>query len=102
MGKRERCCPRPHPSEQGCKQAHYETGESYTMKSDIKPLPVRSTCKALADHIQQIKKLHLRDVFAQDAKRGDRFAAEACGLFLDYSKNRITGDTVDMLVQLAD
>jgi len=57
--------------------------------------------KALAAHSKQIKKLHLRDLFAKDAKRGERFTAGGAGLFLDYSKNRIMDKTVKLLLQLA-
>ncbi|HZI33893.1 MAG TPA: glucose-6-phosphate isomerase [Candidatus Binatia bacterium] len=72
------------------------------MKSTIKPLASRSAWKALAAHQKKIKNLHLRDLFARDSKRGERFTAEAAGLFLDYSKNRITGDTIKLLMKLAN
>lgn len=72
------------------------------MKLTTKPLTNRSAWKALAAHHKKIKQLHLRDLFARDAKRGERLTAEAVGLFLDYSKNRITGETVKLLVKLAN
>jgi len=59
------------------------------MTTSIKPLPERPAWKSLTKHSQRIKKLHLRALFTEDAMRGDRFAAEACGLFLDYSNNLI-------------
>ena len=71
------------------------------MKSNLKSLTQRAAWKSLAAHNKQIKKLHLRKLFAQDARRGERFTAEAAGLFLDYSKNRITGKTLNLLLQLA-
>jgi len=71
------------------------------MKSNLKPLIQRAAWKSLAAHSKQIKKLHLRKLFAQDAKRGERFTAEAAGLFLDYSKNRVTSQTIKLLLQLA-
>ena len=71
------------------------------MKSNFKPLTQRATWKSLAAHSKQIKKLHLRKLFVEHAKRGERFTAEAAGLFLDYSKNRITEKTVKLLLQLA-
>ncbi len=71
------------------------------MKRTIKPLAQRAAWKSLAEHSKQIKKLHLRKLFAEDAKRGERFTAEATGLFLDYSKNRITEKTLKLLLQLA-
>src|SRR5256885_5729118 len=56
----------------------------------------------LQAHFARIKHLHLRELFAQDAGRADRFAASGAGLFLDYSKNRITGETLRLLVSLAE
>jgi len=71
------------------------------MKSTIKPLTRRSAWKDLAAHQKKIKGLHLRQLFAADPKRGERLTAEAAGLFLDYSKNRVTGETLKLLVKLA-
>jgi glucose-6-phosphate isomerase len=70
-------------------------------KPNLKPLTQRPAWKSLAAHSKQIKKLHLRKLFAQDAKRGEQLTAEAAGLFLDYSKNRIIGKTLNLLLQLA-
>src|SRR5262245_10531610 len=56
--------------------------------------------QALEEHYQKIR--HLRDLFATDPKRGKRLTAEVVGLYLDYSKHRITDDTLDLLVQLAE
>ncbi|MCX6892819.1 MAG: glucose-6-phosphate isomerase [Verrucomicrobia bacterium] len=71
------------------------------MKTTINPLTRRPAWKALTAHYKAVKALHLRDLFAADPKRGERFTAEEAGLFLDYSKNRITGETVKLLLQLA-
>ena len=71
------------------------------MKATIKPLTQRPAWKALATHHKQIKNLHLRKLFAADSKRGERMTVEAAGLYLDYSKNRITDPTLKMLLQLA-
>jgi glucose-6-phosphate isomerase len=57
---------------------------------------------ALRDHHAAIRDIHLRDLFADDPGRGERLTAEAAGLFLDYSKNRITDETVALLLRLAD
>ena len=51
---------------------------------------------------RQVRELHLRQLFADDPKRGERFTAQAVGLFLDYSKNRITDETLKLLLQLAE
>ena len=66
------------------------------------PLPERSAWKELSDHCAQVRDIHLRDLFADDPGRGERLALEACGIYLDYSKNRITDATVRLLVRLAD
>jgi len=58
--------------------------------------------RALAAHHAQIKDLHLRNLFADDPGRAERFSAEGAGLFLDYSKNRITDETIKLLLQLAE
>ncbi|MBY5993443.1 glucose-6-phosphate isomerase [Ferrimonas balearica] len=57
--------------------------------------------QALSQHRDAIQATHLRDLFAQDPKRAERFALKAAGLYLDYSKNRLTDDTVALLCQLA-
>jgi glucose-6-phosphate isomerase len=61
----------------------------------------RSSWKALASHHRKIAKKHLRELFAEDATRGTRLTLEAAGLYLDYSKNRVTDKTMKMLVELA-
>ena len=68
----------------------------------ITPLMQRPAWKALEVHCQAIKGMHLRQLFADDPKRGERFTVEAAGLYLDYSKNRITDETLHLLVQLAE
>ena len=57
---------------------------------------------ALSEHFQDIGKVHLRDLFAADDGRGERLVAEGAGLFLDYSKNRVTDQTMTLLVALAE
>ena len=72
------------------------------MKTKSTPLTRRPAWKSLTSHSKEIKKLHLRELFANDITRGERFTAEAAGLFLDYSKNRITEATLKLLLQLAE
>jgi len=72
-----------------------------TKRQGIQPLTKRKAWKALQAHYKAIQELHLRDLFADDPGRGERMTAEAVGLFLDYSKNRITDETLKLLVQLA-
>jgi len=66
------------------------------------PLNQRPAWKALAAHADAIKPLHLRDLFRDDPTRGTRLTAQAEGIFLDYSKNRITDETLKLLLQLAE
>jgi glucose-6-phosphate isomerase len=66
------------------------------------PLTQVSAWKALETHYQQIKDVHLRSLFADDAKRGERLTAEAVGIYLDYSKHRITDETLSLLLKLAE
>ncbi len=65
------------------------------------PLKSRPAWAALAEHHEKIKDLHLRDLFAADADRGERLTMEGAGLFLDYSKNRVTDETLALLFELA-
>ena len=65
-------------------------------------LAERQAWNALAAHHQSVRELHLRHLFADDPKRGERMTVEAAGLYLDYSKNRITDETLKLFVQLAD
>ena len=62
----------------------------------------RETYKALEVHYSQIRETHLRTLFAEDPARGRTFSAEGAGLYLDYSKNRITAATMKALVALAE
>ena len=72
------------------------------MTAQIAPLTERKAWKTLGAHYQNIRELHLRKLFADDPKRGERMTAEAVGLYLDYSKNRITDETLKLLLQLAE
>src|ERR1700748_2397799 len=58
--------------------------------------------KALAAHFESVRNQHLRDLFAKDPKRGEQMTAEAAGIYLDYSKNRITAETLKLFVDLAE
>ena len=72
------------------------------MSVNIPPLTQRPAWKALEEHYQRIRTLHLRTLFAEDPRRGERFATEAVGIYFDYSKNRITEETMRLLRQLAE
>ena len=68
----------------------------------LEPLTSRKAWKALQAHYEKVRAVHLRDLFASDPKRGERLTAEDAGIFVDYSKNRITDETIQLLVQLAE
>jgi len=72
------------------------------MTRRLKSATRRPAWKALSAHYKQIKDTHLRKLFADDPQRGERFSVEAAGIFLDYSKNRITDETLKLLLQLAE
>jgi glucose-6-phosphate isomerase len=66
------------------------------------PLTDRPTWKALIAHHESTKGTHLRQLFADEASRGERLKLDAVGIYFDYSKNRITGETLNLLVKLAE
>jgi glucose-6-phosphate isomerase len=68
----------------------------------LERLRQRPAWGALEAHHEQVEGLHLRQLFNDDPKRGERMTAEGAGVFLDYSKNRITDETLSLLVQLAE
>jgi glucose-6-phosphate isomerase len=70
--------------------------------TSTKSLTERPAWKALARHYETIRDVHLRQLFADDSARGQRYAAEAAGVYLDYSKNRVTHETIGLLVALAE
>jgi glucose-6-phosphate isomerase len=72
------------------------------MSNTIAPLAQRPAWKALTAHAETLRPQQLRDLFKSDPARGTRFTAEAEGIFLDYSKNRITDETLKLLIQLAE
>ena len=65
-------------------------------------LTERPAWRALEAHCATIREAHLRQLFGEDPGRGERLSAEAAGIYLDYSKNRITDETLRLLVQLAE
>ena len=74
---------------------------SVSTSQTTQSLTQRRAWKALVAHYQNVRELHLRKLFADDPTRGERMAAEAVGLYLDYSKNHVTDETLNLLVQLA-
>jgi glucose-6-phosphate isomerase len=72
------------------------------MATEHAPVAERAAWKALREHHEEIAKKHLKELFAEDPARGERYTAEAAGIFLDYSKNRVADETLKLLVQLAE
>ena len=72
------------------------------MTTKSQSLSERPAWKALVAHHQKVRDLQLRQMFADDPARGERFTVETGGIFLDYSKNRITDETLKLLIQLAE
>jgi len=70
--------------------------------TDVPPLRDRKAWQALERHYTEVAGLHLRDLFAADPGRGERLTAQAEGIYLDYSKNRVTDETMSLLVELAE
>jgi glucose-6-phosphate isomerase len=69
--------------------------------ADLEPLTKLKAWKALKAHYKKVRRSHLRKLFEKDPERCERLTAEAVGIFLDYSKNRITDETLSLLIQLA-
>ncbi|HKT33511.1 MAG TPA: glucose-6-phosphate isomerase [Nitrospira sp.] len=78
------------------------TTRKRSRKLRVKPLTKHPSWKALHAHYKEVRTRHLRTLFADDPQRGTRMAVDAVGLFLDFSKNRITDETIGLLMQLAD
>jgi glucose-6-phosphate isomerase len=75
---------------------------STRLMPNVPPLRERPAWKALEGHYREIEGTHLRELFAADPTRGERLVVEGAGLFLDYSKNRITDETIPLLLALAE
>ncbi len=73
-----------------------------SMESSVAPLTTLPAWHALEAHYAKVRELHLRKLFADDPQRGERMTAEAVGIYFDYSKHRITAETLGLLVQLAE
>src|SRR5262252_5039688 len=72
-----------------------------TQTAEVRSAVGGDAWKALEQHHKKVRKLHLRKLFADDPTRGERLTASALGIDLDYSKNRVTDETLDLLLQLA-
>ncbi|MGH7838010.1 MAG: glucose-6-phosphate isomerase, partial [Candidatus Binataceae bacterium] len=70
--------------------------------TNITPLRRRAAWAALVEHYEKVRLVHLRQLFKDDPRRGERMTVEAAGVYLDYSKNRITDETLGLLIQLAE
>jgi glucose-6-phosphate isomerase len=79
-----------------------ENDMSTASATEVTPLTQLPAWKELQAHAQEVRGLHLRDLFAKDPSRGQKFRVEAEGIYLDYAKNRITEKTLSLLLQLAE
>src|SRR4029077_15804477 len=96
-------CAQRHGERGGARSAlHRRSPMSASETTNATPLRQRPAWTALEKHHAQVRDVHLRELFAGDPTRGERLAAEGAGLYLDYSKNRVTGETLGLLVQLAE
>ena len=78
---------------------HASTGPA---SQGLEPLTKTKAWRALQTHYKKVRELHLRNLFAEDPQRGERMTAKAAGLLLDYSKNRVTDETLKLLIRLAE
>jgi len=78
------------------------TPTSGATPQSIEPPTKLKSWEALRSHYEKVRESHLRELFAADPKRGERLTVEGTGIFLDYSKNRVTDETLRLLVQLAE
>src|SRR5215217_7544882 len=87
-----------------CPDAAILAGGLPAMATSTPPVPLtrRPAWSALQEHHRQIRDTHLRTLFAGDPSRGERLTLDAVGLYFDYSKNRITDETIRLLLQLAE
>src|ERR1700722_9378214 len=109
---RKRARPRSSPHGTSCSvssppRAHRlrkqaEDQDRIPMSKSIPPLVERPAWSALQANHKQVAPMHLRKLFADDPKRGERLTLEAAGIYLDYSKNRVTDESMALLVQLAE
>src|SRR5208283_5523984 len=76
--------------------------EDISMETSIPQLTKLAAWQALETHYPKVRELHLRKLFADDPKRGEHMTTEAIGIYFDYSKHRITDETLGLLVQLAE
>src|SRR5271154_1411795 len=79
-----------------------EDERSINMATQVQAAAKGPAWSALAAHHKTISNVHMRQLFAEDPKRGERLGLEATGLYLDYSKNRVTDETLKLLLQLAE
>jgi glucose-6-phosphate isomerase len=86
-------------------KAHERKKEMATVRTQVglSRRPIKNQAwRALVAHYKEVGNVHLRELFAGDPKRGERLTVEAAGIFLDYSKNRVTRETLDLLIRLAE
>ena len=104
MGRRERCSDQQEPSGKNALRIRKDAADGRTIGELSRAIYEcrHAAWQALADHYETVRDLHLRKLFADDPTRGERMTAEAAGVYLDYSKNRINDETLKLLIELAE
>src|SRR5258708_4258268 len=82
-------------------QREHASQSAIQQSSSVPPLRMRPAWALLETHFRKLKDVHLRQLFAEDPKRGERLALEGAGIYLDFSKNRINDEALRLLLQLA-
>src|SRR5947209_3983624 len=96
---------RRRPSSRNCRNCRSIRRTSIMSTSRVSQshsLTERPAWKALAEHFQKMRDVHMRSLFADDPTRGERLTVETAGIYFDYSKNRVTNETIELLLKLAE
>jgi len=96
------CTPERVPNDESCGSKGMPQMSARSMAPSTRSTSKRAAWRALENHHASVRALHLRNLFADDPARGERMTAEAAGVYLDYSKNRINDETLELLVELAE
>src|SRR5215813_10077598 len=94
--------PRSSPRGRSCSRVSWTRAAASGRRVDMSKLTERPAWKTLRDHHAKIRDVHLRQLFGDDPHRGERLTVEGVGLYLDYSKHRVTDQTLRLLLQLAE
>src|SRR5262245_60245107 len=94
--------PRSSPRGRSCSRASWRRAAASGRRAEMSKLTEGPTWKSLREHHARIRDVHLRQLFADDARHGERLTVEGVGLSLDYSKHRVTDETLRLLLRVAE